>query len=314
MSEKEDLAKQKAEAAAKAKAAALARKQAKEEAAEKPEGEMDIAKQKAAAAAKAKAAALARKQAKEEAAEKPEGEMDIAKQKAAAAAKAKAAALARKQAKEEAGEKPEGEMDIAKQKAAAAAKAKAAAAAKAKAATAAKNRTAVKESEEVNTPSELSPNQSKLDQIVSAIESHVGQGALLEHYINRLSKDVPTIVAIPDTYFSIAKFLRYDEQLNFSYLSELHGTDFETHMEIYVHLHSFKMNQSVALKVKLDRDSPVIPSLVPLWSGANWPECEAYDLLGINFYEHPDLKRILLGEEWKGYPLRKDYQPYDVEV
>ncbi|MFF2458071.1 NADH-quinone oxidoreductase subunit C, partial [Peribacillus simplex] len=296
-----------AAAAAKAKAAAMARKKAKEEAEEKPEGEMDIAKQKAAAAAKAKAAAMARKKAKEEAAEKPEGETDIAKQKAAAAAKAKAAAMARKKAKEEAEEKPEGETDIAKQKAAAAAKAKAAAAA-------AKNRTAVKESEEINTPSELSPNQSKLDQIVSAIESHVGQGALLEHYINRLSKDVPTLVASPDTYFSIAKFLRYDEQLNFSYLSELHGTDFETHMEIYVHLHSFKMNQSVALKVKLDRDSPVIPSLVPLWTGANWPECEAYDLLGINFNEHPDLKRILLGEEWKGYPLRKDYQPYDVEV
>ncbi|MGE6611976.1 NADH-quinone oxidoreductase subunit C, partial [Peribacillus sp. NPDC076916] len=309
-----DIAKQKAEAAAKAKAEAMARKKAKEEEAEeKPEGEMDKAKQKAAAAAKAKAAALARKQAKEEAEEKPEGEMDKAKQKAAAAAKAKAAALARKQAKEEVEEKPEGEMDKAKQKAAAAAKAKAAAAAKAKAA-AAKNRTAVKESEEINTSSELSPNQSKLDQIVSAIESHIGQGALLEHYINRLSKDVPTLVARQDTYFSIAKFLRYDEQLNFSYLSEIHGTDFETHMEIYVHLHSFKMNQSVALKVKLDRDSPVIPSLVPLWTGANWPECEAYDLLGINFYEHPDLKRILLGEEWKGYPLRKDYQPYDVEV
>ena len=313
MSEKEDLAKQKAEAAARAKAVALARKQAKEEAAEKPEVDMDIAKQKAAAAAKAKAAALAKKQAKE-AAEKPEGEMDIAKQKAAAAAKAKAAALARKQAKEEAGEKPEGEIDAAKQKAAAAAKAKAAAAAKAKAAAAAKNRTAAQESEEADTPSEISANQSKLGQIVSAIESHVGQGALLENYINRLSKDVPTLVANPDTYFSIAKFLRYDERLDFSYLSELHGTDFESHMEIYVHLHSFKMNQSVALKVKLDRDTPVIPSLVPLWSGANWPECEAYDLLGINFYEHPDLKRILLGEDWKGYPLRKDYEPYDVEV
>jgi NADH-quinone oxidoreductase subunit C len=313
MSEKEDLAKQKAEAAARAKAVALARKQAKEEAAEKPEVDMDIAKQKAAAAAKVKAAALAKKQAKE-AAEKPEGEMDIVKQKAAAAAKAKAAALARKQAKEEAGEKPEGEIDAAKQKAAAAAKAKAAAAAKAKAAAAAKNRTAAQESEEADTPSEISANQSKLGQIVSAIESHVGQGALLENYINRLSKDVPTLVANPDTYFSIAKFLRYDERLDFSYLSELHGTDFESHMEIYVHLHSFKMNQSVALKVKLDRDTPVIPSLVPLWSGANWPECEAYDLLGINFYEHPDLKRILLGEDWKGYPLRKDYEPYDVEV
>ncbi|MGE7588862.1 NADH-quinone oxidoreductase subunit C, partial [Peribacillus sp. NPDC101480] len=268
----------------------------KAESAEKPEDETDIAKQKAAAAAKAKAAALARKRSKEDATEKPEGEMDVAKQKAAAAAKAKA----------ESAEKPEDEMDIAKQKAAAAAKAKAAAAAK--------NRTAVKESEEVIIPNELSPNQLKLDQIISAIESHLGQGALLEHYINRLSKDVPTLVANPDTYFSIAKFLRYDEQLDFSYLSELHGTDFESHMEIYVHLHSFKMNQSVALKVKLDRESPVIPSLVSLWPGANWPECEAYDLLGINFYEHPDLKRILLGDDWKGYPLRKDYQPYDVEV
>ncbi|MFJ9385968.1 NADH-quinone oxidoreductase subunit C, partial [Peribacillus sp. NPDC101481] len=291
-----------------------ARKREKEEAAEKPEDETDIAKQKAAAAAKAKAAALARKREKEEAAEKPEDETDIAKQKAAAAAKAKAAALARKRSKEDATEKPEGDMDAAKQKAAAAAKAKAAAAAKAKAAAAAKNRTAVKESDEVIIPSELSPNQLKLDQIISAIESHLGQGALLEHYINRLSKDVPTLVANPDTYFSIAKFLRYDEQLDFSYLSELHGTDFESHMEIYVHLHSFKMNQSVALKVKLDRESPVIPSLVSLWPGANWPECEAYDLLGINFYEHPDLKRILLGDDWKGYPLRKDYQPYDVEV
>jgi NADH-quinone oxidoreductase subunit C len=314
MSEKEDLEKQKAAAKAKAKAAALAKKQAKEKAAEKPEGEMDIAKQKAAAAAKAKAVALAKKQAKEELAEKLDGEIDVAKQKAAAAAKAKAAALAKKQGKEEAAEKPEGEIDAAKQKAAAAAKAKAAALAKKQAKEELKNRTAVQESEEADTPSEISPNQSKLDQIVSAIVSHVGQGALLENYINRLSKDVPTLVANPDTYFSIAKFLRYDEQLDFSYLSELHGTDFESHMEIYVHLHSFKMNQSVALKVKLDRDTPVIPSLVPLWSGANWPECEAYDLLGINFYEHPDLKRILLGEDWKGYPLRKDYEPYDVEV
>ena len=193
-------------------------------------------------------------------------------------------------------------------------KAKAIAAAKAKAAAAAKSRANVDERTEDDNKNEPSPNQPTLNQIVHAIERHVGQDALIDHYINNLSKDVPTIVANPDTYYSIAKLLRYDEQLNFSYLSELHGTDFETHMEIYVHLHSFDMNQSIALKVKLDRDSPAIPSLVPLWQGANWPECEAYDLLGINFREHPDLKRILLGDDWKGYPLRKDYQPYDVEV
>mgnify|MGYP002733900400 FL=1 len=55
--------------------------------------------------------------------------------------------------------------------------------------------------------------------------------------------------------------------------------------------------------------------MTPLWPGANWAESEAYDLLGIHFIGHPDLKRILLGEEWQGYPLRKDYVQYDdVEV
>jgi NADH-quinone oxidoreductase subunit C len=85
-------------------------------------------------------------------------------------------------------------------------------------------------------------------------------------------------------------------------------------MEMYVHLYSYKNNQSVALKVKIDRDAPEIESLEPLWAGANWPECEAYDLLGINFLGHPKLHRIMLGEDWIGHPLRKDYVQYDVEV
>jgi NADH-quinone oxidoreductase subunit C len=58
----------------------------------------------------------------------------------------------------------------------------------------------------------------------------------------------------------------------------------------------------------------MIESLAPLWAGANWPECEAYDLLGIKFKGHPNLHRIMLGEDWVGHPLRKDYEPYDVEV
>lgn len=117
-----------------------------------------------------------------------------------------------------------------------------------------------------------------------------------------------------DTYFKIAQFLKYNEQLGFDYLSEIHGSDFETHMEMYAHLYSYKNNQSVALKVKIDRDAPEIESLEPLWAGANWPECEAYDLLGINFLGHPKLHRIMLGEDWIGHPLRKDYVQYDVEV
>ncbi|RFU60712.1 NADH-quinone oxidoreductase subunit C, partial [Peribacillus glennii] len=305
-------AKKKAAAAAAAKAAALARKQAKEqssEAASAPREEEDLAKKKAAAAA-AKAAALARKQAKVQSVETAGGEdldkkkaIAAAKAKAAAAAKAKAAALAKAE-----GNSVEEDPEKAKAKAIAAAKAKAAAAARSKAAASSKPE------EEPAAEAIPSPNQHFLDKYVKVIESHLGKDVLADSYINNLSKDVPTLVAKQDTYRKVAEFLKYNEQLGFNYLSELHGSDFETHMEIYVHLYSFNNRQSVALKVKIDRAEPEIPSLVPLWEGANWPECETYDLLGIKFLGHPDLKRILLGEEWIGHPLRKDYEPYDVEV
>ncbi len=287
------LAKKKAAAAAKAKAAALA----KQKAAETGDlSEEELAKKKAAAAAKAKAAALA----KQKAAESGElSEEELAKKKAAAAAKAKAAALAKQKAAETG---DLSEEELAKKKAAAAAKAKAAALAKAKSADGGE------EKEE-----KPSPNQPYLDKYVKVIEEHLGKHVLENAYINRLSKDVPTLVAKKDTYYKVAEFLKYNEQLSFDYLSELHGTDFQTHMEVYVHLYSYKNRQSVALKVKIDRDHPVIDSLVPLWPGANWPECEAYDLLGIRFEGHPQLIRIFLGENWVGYPLRKDYEPYDME-
>ncbi|MCX8003157.1 MAG: NADH-quinone oxidoreductase subunit C [Anoxybacillus mongoliensis] len=287
------LAKKKAAAAAKAKAAALAKQKATETG---DLSEEELAKKKAAAAAKAKAAALAKQKAMESG---DLSEEELAKKKAAAAAKAKAAALAKQKAMESG---DLSEEELAKKKAAAAAKAKAAALAKAKSADGGE------EKEE-----KPSLNQPYLDKYVKVIEEHLGKDVLENAYINRLSKDVPTLVAKKDTYYKVAEFLKYNEQLSFDYLSELHGTDFQTHMEVYVHLYSYKNRQSVALKVKIDRDNPVIDSLVPLWPGANWPECEAYDLLGIRFEGHPQLIRIFLGENWVGYPLRKDYEPYDME-
>ena len=301
MSDEKDLQQLKREAAERAKQLAkerLAAKQAAEQTEPSLESEDDVAlaKKKAAAAAKAKAAALA----KQKAAETGEiSEEELAKKKAAAAAKAKAAALAKQKAAETG---DLSEEELAKKKAAAAAKAKAAAAAKAK------NGDVAEQKEE-----KPSPNQPYLDKYVKVIEQHLGKDVLENAYINRLSKDVPTLVVKKDTYFKVAEFLKYNEQLSFDYLSELHGTDFQTHMEVYVHLYSYKNRQSVALKVKIDRDNPVIDSLVPLWPGANWPECEAYDLLGIRFEGHPNLIRIFLGENWVGYPLRKDYEPYDME-
>lgn len=261
--------------------------------------DIELAKKKAVAAAKAKAEALKKQREKEE----TEEDIELAKKKAAAAAKAKAAATAKARAQA----KQKGESsDIEKQKAIAAAKAKAAAAAKAKALRA-KQDTPEKE----EAPSK---NQPILDKYVKVLTQHFNQEVLEDYYINRLSKDVPTLVIKREFYYKVAEFLKRNEQLAFDYLSELHGTDFETHMEIYLHLYSYINDQTIAVKVKLDRDQPTIDSVVSIWEGANWPEREAYDLLGITFTGHPNLKRIFLPDDWVGYPLRKDYEPYDVEV
>jgi NADH-quinone oxidoreductase subunit C len=324
MSGEKDLDQLKKEAAEKAKE--LAKKRLAENASqtklkEKPEQKVanndeDLAKAKAVAVAKAKAAAAAKAkaaaQAKTTEGESPAG--DDAKAKAIAAAKAKAAAAAKAKAATQAGAGISADQPVSaenkKAQAIAAAKAKAAAAAKAKASAEAKS------GEATLSPIEVKPsvNQPLLDKYVRVIEEHLGKDVLEDAYINKLSKDVPTLVAKCETYFKVAQFLKYNEQLGFDFLSELHGTDFVTHMEVYVHLYSFKNHQSVALKTKIDRNNPELESLYPLWYGVNWPECEAYDLLGIKFRGHPNLHRIMLGEDWVGHPLRKDYEPYDVEV
>lgn len=168
--------------------------------------------------------------------------------------------------------------------------------------------------EEADTEKAPSHNQPLLDKYVSVLKEHLGEDCIEAAYINRLSKHVPTIEVGVEKFYEVAEFLKYNEQLAFHYLSNYHGTDFETHYELYAHLYSFLNEQSIALKVKLDHEQPVIESLTSLWNGANWPECEVYDLLGIQFHNHPQLHRIFLGEDWKGHPLRKDYEPYDEEV
>ncbi|WP_242296343.1 MULTISPECIES: NADH-quinone oxidoreductase subunit C [unclassified Bacillus cereus group] len=294
-------AKAKAAAVAKAKAAALA-KQKREGTEEVTEEERAKAKAKAAAAAKAKAAALA-KQKREGMEEVTEEEKAKAKAKAVAAAKAKAAALAKQKASQ-----GDGDSGDEKAKAIAAAKAKAAAAARAK------MEGAEGKKEEEAKQEEPSVNQPYLNQYVEVIKGKVGEDALVDCYINKLSKDVPTLVVEPSKYYEVMELLRSHEELAFDYMSELHATDFVTHMEVYVHLFSYGKKQSVAVKVKLDREAPQVESVTALWKGADWPEREAYDLLGIVFKGHPNLSRILMPDDWIGHPLRKDYEPYDVEV
>ncbi|ACK90403.1 NADH-quinone oxidoreductase subunit C [Bacillus cereus] len=328
-------AKRRAAAAAKAKAAALA-KQKREGTEEITEEEKVKAKAKAAAAAKAKAAALA-KQKREGTEEVTEEEKAKVKAKAVAAAKAKAKVAALAKQKRE-GTEEVTEEEKAKAKAVAAAKAKAAAlakqkasqgngdsgdekakaiaAAKAKAAAAARAKTKGAEGKKEEEPKQEEPsvNEPYLNQYVEVIKGKIGEDILVDFYINKLSKDVPTLVVEPAKYYEVMELLRFHEGLAFDYMSELHATDFVTHMEVYVHLFSYGKKQSVAVKVKLDREAPQVESVTALWKGADWPEREAYDLLGIVFKGHPNLSRILMPDDWVGHPLRKDYEPYDVEV
>ncbi|QWH53377.1 NADH-quinone oxidoreductase subunit C [Bacillus mycoides] len=314
-------AKAMAAAAAKAKAAALA-KQKREGSEEVTDEEKAKAKAMAAAAAKAKAAVLA-KQKREGSEEVTDEEKAKAKAKAAAAAKAKAAVLA-KQKREGSKEVTDEEKAKAKAKAVAAAKAKAAALVKQKASqgegdsgdekAAAREKGSVNKIEDELQQEEPSVNQPYLNRYVEIVKERIGEYALVDSYINKLSKDVPTLVAEPSKYYEVMELMRFHEGLAFDYMSELHATDFVTHMEVYVHLFSYGKKQSVAVKVKLDREAPQVKSVTPLWKGADWPERETYDLLGIVFEGHPNLSRILMPDDWVGYPLRKDYEPYDVEV
>jgi NADH-quinone oxidoreductase subunit C len=107
-----------------------------------------------------------------------------------------------------------------------------------------------------------------------------------------------------------ADFLRSDPQLGFTFLSDVTGVDrfpVEPRFELNYHLMSLSRRERLRLKVRVSSDDPVVESVTPVWEGANWHEREVFDLLGVRFEGHPDLRRILLPENWEGHPLRKDY-------
>ena len=111
-----------------------------------------------------------------------------------------------------------------------------------------------------------------------------------------------------DRNYEICRFLK--EELGFDYLNCLSGVDWpaDGEMEVAYAISSLKHPGKIMLRARVPRDEPVLRSVVPLWGTADWHEREAYDLLGIRFENHPDLRRILLPEDWIGHPLRKDYQ------
>lgn len=98
------------------------------------------------------------------------------------------------------------------------------------------------------------------------------------------------------------------------FLHDLGGVDREDHLEVVYQLSSWRGPQKLRVKALVDRDAPVIESVTRIWKGANFLEREAYDMFGIQFIGHPNLKRIYLWDDFEGFPLRKDYVTEPAEV
>ena len=107
----------------------------------------------------------------------------------------------------------------------------------------------------------------------------------------------------------LCKFLKSDEELQMVYLSDVCGVDYhprKPRFEVVYHMLSLKKNLRLRLKVRL-AEGESVDSVTGVWRSANWYERETFDMFGIEFEGHPDLRRIYLAEDWEGHPLRKDY-------
>ncbi len=116
--------------------------------------------------------------------------------------------------------------------------------------------------------------------------------------------DETAIFVRSEALLEVARFLK--ESLELDYLTSITAIDFFEHFELVYHLTSIKNNQSVILKTRCEKNEKM-PSVVGLWQGADFQEREVYDLMGICFEGHPNLKRLFLWEGFQGHPLRKDY-------
>jgi len=145
----------------------------------------------------------------------------------------------------------------------------------------------------------------KLEEIHQRLAAKFGErvGAL-----SPASKDAFIPIQAADIV-EVCRYAKEDEALRFDCLINLSSVDWpkKNQIEVVYHLWSYARRHSVILKVLLDRAQPKIASVEPVWKSADWLEREQFDLMGVKFEGHPDLRRIMLPDDWVGHPLRKDY-------
>ncbi|MEE9181222.1 MAG: NADH-quinone oxidoreductase subunit C, partial [candidate division NC10 bacterium] len=123
-------------------------------------------------------------------------------------------------------------------------------------------------------------------------------------------QDEVTITVAREAIDRICRFLKEDPDLRYDFLADLCGVDWwgkrEPRFEVVYHLYSIPRGDRIRLKVRVP-DETEVPTVTGVWLTANWHEREVFDMFGLRFAGHPDLRRILMPEDWEGHPLRKDY-------
>jgi NADH-quinone oxidoreductase subunit C len=142
---------------------------------------------------------------------------------------------------------------------------------------------------------------------ISYLKSRLGAAILDAHAF----RGDDTIVIARARLRETCSFLKQDPELDLSFLSDITAVDYlgkkSPRFELVYHLYSLKARHRLRVKVPVPEEDPIVDTLVPLWKGADWLEREVWDMFGIRFRGHPDLRRVLLYEEFQGHPLRKDY-------
>jgi NADH-quinone oxidoreductase subunit C len=117
-----------------------------------------------------------------------------------------------------------------------------------------------------------------------------------------------TVVIDPASWGGLARGLRSEGGLDFDYLFCVTAVDWKTHFIMVYHLTSTVHRHTLVVKAKLEHDRPVIRTVADIWRTAEFHEREAFDLMGVEFTGHPDLRRLFMTDDWVGWPLRKDYE------
>lgn len=147
-----------------------------------------------------------------------------------------------------------------------------------------------------------------IDKVKQLLVTHLGEDCIVAE---DSTVKQPYLVISPAKIAEAAALLHRTEGFYFDFLSSISGVDLGVEsgkMMVVYHLASIPYNFQLTLKVELDRTNPTLPTVSNTWRAADWHEREAFDLFGIVFEGHPDLRRILLPDDWEGYPLRKDYE------